>query len=28
MDYALAIGAVRAASAELSRVVEDSYDLD
>jgi len=28
MDYALAIGAVRAASAELSRVVEDSWNLD
>ncbi len=28
MDYALAIGAVRSASAELSRVVEDVYDTD
>ncbi|MEI6446514.1 MAG: heat-inducible transcriptional repressor HrcA [Actinomycetes bacterium] len=28
MDYALAIGAVRSASAELSRVVEDVYDAD
>ena len=28
MDYALAIDAVRAASAELSRVVEDVYEID